>query len=287
MARRKKVVTTRYNSTDRLLQFVSVPDITAPDLSTYTGPGFLIAYDPDAEENFFTLYAWDSSVSSGVDSPWCCTGSSGYWVAVGGRYIQGIHNVGTSSGNSKFEADGTLVFENDAIVYNDLQFSVSQGKIPTSNNPTWAALTTNTGEWGFGVDEYIDLESNELPHSWAEGTVGDFHLHLSVPNANSSGSSQYIKATCYIAYVNASGVWTETSLTAEKEIPTGTVALQNFYLDLGDVSFAGLTIGTQVKCRIKRIAATTGTEYPSDAFFHQVGTHLENDTVGSRTETAK
>lgn len=284
---RKKVVTTRVNTASQIIQFVSVADITAPDLSAYIGPGFLIAFDAEAEENYFTLYAWDSSVASGADSPYTCTGSGGYWVAVGGRYIQGIHYVGGSSGRTKFEADGTLVFEDDATVWNDLQFSISAGKVPPANAPTWAALTTNTGEWGFDVDELMDLESNEVPHGWSEGTAGHFHLHLSIPSGNSSGSSQYVKVTCFIAYVNASGVWTETSLTAEKEIPDGSSALQNFKLGLGDVDFSGLTIGTQVKCRIKRIAATTGTEYPSDVFFHQVGAHLENDTAGSRTETTK
>jgi len=173
-------------------------------------------------------------------------------------------------------------------VWEDLQFQVTPGKQPSSNNPTWATLTTNTGEWGFGTDDYVDLASNELSHGWKEGTTGNFHLHISIPNAV-TGADDLAQFTVYIAYVNSSGVWTETSLTEEDTFPlAGSVNLLNFYLDMGDVSFAGLLIGTQVKIRVKRIACSDGPkEYPSDVFIHQVGCHLEFDTMGSRTEIVK
>jgi hypothetical protein len=45
---------------------------------------------------------------------------------------------------------------------------------------------------------------------------------------------------------------------------------------------AGLTIGTQLNIRLKRIAATTGTEYPNHIFVLQTGIHYEVDTMGSR-----
>ena len=201
--------------------------------------------------------------------------------------VSGVGTFGAGGGNFNIEADGTPVLSGSGTVWNDLQFPISQGKVPASNNPSWASLTTNTGEWGFNTGEYIDLASNELIHSWKEGTAGNFHVHLSIPSANATRSSQYIKVTIYVAYVNASSIWTETSLTAEQEVPDGSSSLENFYLDLGDVAFTGLSIGTQVKCRIERIAATGGTEYPSDVFFHQVGCHLEEDTIGSRTEASK
>ena len=171
-------------------------------------------------------------------------------------------------------------------VWEDLQFPISQGKTPASDNPTWTTLTTNTGEWGFSVDEYIDLASNELVHSWKEGTDGHFHVHFTIPDANATGSDRFVKFTVYVAYINSSSIWTETSLTAEKTIPNGSSANEAFYLDMGDVSFSGLTIGTQVKCRVKRIAATGGTEYGSDALINQVGCHLELIRMGSRTEAA-
>jgi hypothetical protein len=193
--------------------------------------------------------------------------------------------VAPSDWNIDCGTDKTI--ELQETVWEDVQFPISDGRTSAANYPDWDALTTNTKEYAFDVDDYIDLSSNELIHKWKEGTTGNFHLHLSIPTANSSGSSEYAKWTAYIAYVNSSDIWTETSLTAEQEIPDGSSALQNFYLDLGDVSFAGLLIGTQVKVRLKRIAATGGTEYSSSVFAHQVGCHIECNTLGSRTEAVK
>jgi hypothetical protein len=172
-------------------------------------------------------------------------------------------------------------------VYNDLQFAVSQGKIPASNAPNWEALTANTFEYAFDVDEYIDLGAQELPHGWKEGTSSDIHLHCAIKAANSSGSSQYAKFTVYIASANYQAVWAETTLTAELTVPDGAGALQSYYLDLGDLSLTNNILGTMIKVRIKRIAATGGTEYASSMFIGQVGAHLQYDTMGSRLETSK
>ena len=183
--------------------------------------------------------------------------------------------------------NGFFRMEGAQVVWEDIQFPIGSGKLSAVNDPSWDTLTTNTSEYSFDVNDYIDLSSNELIHSWEEGTDGNFHVHISIPDANASGADRFAQFTLYIAYVNAAGIWTETSLTEEKTIPDGSSALENFYLDLGNVSFAGLHIGTQVKCMIKRIAATGGTEYGSNVFIHQIGCHITNDSLGSSTESAK
>jgi hypothetical protein len=187
----------------------------------------------------------------------------------------------------KIDCGTDKTLELQESVWDDIQFPISSGRRAVANQPTWTALTTNTSEFAFDIDDYIDLSSNELNHGWKEGTTGNFHLHIAIPVANATGSSRYAQFTLYVAYVNASKIWTETSLTAEYEIPDGSSINENFYLDMGDVSFSGLTIGTQVKCRIKRIAATGGTEYADDVFIHQVGLHVEYNTIGSRQEGTK
>jgi hypothetical protein len=198
-----------------------------------------------------------------------------------------IHTDLVAASDLNIDCGTDKTIELQESVWEDVQFPISDGRLPVASYPDWATLTTNTAEFQFDIDEYIDLRSNELNHGWKEGTTGNFHLHISIPDANSTGSSRYAKFTLYVAYVNSSSIWTETSLTAEKEIPDGSSALENFYLDMGDVSFSGLQIETQVKLRIKRIAATGGTEYGSDVFIHQVGAHLEQNTLGSRQENIK
>lgn len=199
----------------------------------------------------------------------------------------GVTTIGDGTNQTVIEGDGTVRFDGTATVWNDIQFQISSGKIGQANAPSWSAFTSNTFEYQFAVNDFIDLGSNELVHSWKEGTAGNFHLHIALDAANATGSDRFAQFTTHIAYVDSSGVWTETPLTAELTIPDGSVTLKAFYLDMGDVSFSGLTIGTQVKVRIERIAATGGTEYADEIFINQVGCHLEEDTAGSRQEGTK
>lgn len=186
----------------------------------------------------------------------------------------------------KTGAAKTLVLETP--VTNDLQFSISQGKIPASSAPTWdTAFTTNTGCYKFDVGEYIDVGANETPHSWVEGGILDVHLHVAPDGANATGSDRFAKFTVYVASADVNAVFAETSFTAELTISDGTADRTHMYLDMGNLNLSGYHIGAQIDVRVKRIAATGGTEFANDMFITQCGMHCDNDTMGSRTETAK
>jgi len=174
------------------------------------------------------------------------------------------------------------------VVYDDLQFAITYAKVPAANYPNWEAFTTNTMEYAFGIDEYIDLQANELPHWWKQGTAGNVHLHFTIKTIQNSGADRFAKFSIWIAYADVNEAWVEQAvLTYEKTIPTGTAAMTNLYLAMGDATLTNYLIGGQVKIRVKRIAATGGTEYADDVFITQVGMHLQKDTMGSRTETTK
>jgi len=174
-------------------------------------------------------------------------------------------------------------------VYDDIQFPISTGKAPASNAPDFDAFTTNTSAFSFEVNDYIDLQSNELYHGWKEGTTGYFHLHFALAAAQSSGSSQYAKFTIYIAMKNTStGVYEESSVDVEAEIPDGSADRLSFFLqDATGTTLTNHTIGDQILVRVKRIAATTGTEYGGEVFLLQCGLHVEKDTIGSRSVSSK
>lgn len=195
--------------------------------------------------------------------------------------------LGDVADNTTFETDGTLVFNGEATVWDDMQFDISSGKVGAVNNPTWEAFTTNTSAYSFAVNDYIDLGANEPPHGWKEGTTGSVHIHIANKTAQSTGADRYAKFTVYLSYADVNEIWTETSLTAELTIPTGTAALKHWLLPMGDLVLTDNLIGTQIKARVKRIAATGGTEYASSMFVTQVGIHFELDTVGSREVSTK
>jgi hypothetical protein len=176
--------------------------------------------------------------------------------------------------------DKTLVLSES--VWDDIQFQISSGRTSQANFPDWDTFTTNTNEYKFDVNDYIDLSANELLHWWKQGTDIHPHLHITTDGANTSGSSQYVKFKVYFAYADTSEVWTETDFDIEKEIPTGTADMTHILANGVALSLPNNLIGTQVKIRVKRIAATTGTEYPNHIFVTQFGIHAEKDTMGSR-----
>ena len=204
--------------------------------------------------------------------------------------VDGVTLVGDITTNyTKFESTGFQEFTGSARQYNDLQFPTSVGKLPGANAPTWEALTTNTSEYSFTVNDYIDLQASELIHSWDEGTKLDFHVHMTIKTLQNSGANRYAKFTLYVSYADAdNSVWTEAgAISGEKTIPNGAAALTNYYLDIGDITLTGYHIGGQVKVRVKRVAATGGTEYTGNVFVTQVGAHILCDTIGSRSESSK
>lgn len=176
--------------------------------------------------------------------------------------------------------DKTIVL--DEPVWDDIQFQISSGRTSSSNYPDWSTFTTNTSEYEFDVNDYIDIAANEMLHWWQEGTLVYPHIHVATNGANVSGSSQYAKFKIYIAYADENNAFVETDKDIEIEIPTGTATLTHLFGNATTLDFTGITIGTQVKLRVKRIAATTGTEYPNKIFITQVGFHCLKDTMGSR-----
>lgn len=188
-------------------------------------------------------------------------------------------------------ANKTIELQN--VVYADVEFPLVGAKVPAANFPDWTdgAPTANQGCYAFDVNDFLDLGCAEVPHGWAIGTILDMHIHVSTKDANASGADRFVKFQVFVSYAtsdtSAWSAWTEVNSTGELTIPNGTGTLKSRYLDLGNVDLTGYTVGTQVKVRIKRIAATGGTEYASHIYVTQVGAHAQLNTIGSRSETAK
>lgn len=179
--------------------------------------------------------------------------------------------------------DKTLVLTES--VWEDIQFPIEGGRVPASNYPTYESFTSaNIEAFAFSVDDKIQLSSNEPPHGWAEGTVGSAHIHFALKTAQTTGSDRFVKFELIFAYSDYNGVWTEqAAITQEQTIPTASSALKSFLTTFtSTVTLTGLHLGSQIKCCVKRIAATGGTEYADDVYITQVGVHVEKVRIGSR-----
>lgn len=259
-----------------------------------TEPALRIEQDGAGDAATQYLLTGGQSFSTGIDNS---VGDS--LVIAAGANLQtspwfnispaGVTLIGDVDGAdyAKIETDGTLEMNGAAMVFNDLQFAISNAKVPASNAPTWETFTANTNEYGFAVDDYIDTQANETPHSWKLGEPGHVHAHITTKAANATGANRFAKFTIVVAYGDMGEAWQESSFTAELTIPDGTAALQQFYLDMGNLTLTTYVEEAEIRCRITRIAATGGVEYAGNIFITQVGIHLEEDTIGSRTELSK
>jgi hypothetical protein len=181
-------------------------------------------------------------------------------------------------------ADKTLVLDSPA--YEDIQFPTEPGKVPAANYPTYENFTSaNIEAYAFSVNDKLQLSANEPPHGWDEGTLGYAHVHFCLKTAQTSGANQYVKTELIFAYADYNGVWVEqAAITQEETIPTASAQWKSFLTSFAStVTLTGLHVGSQIKCRVRRIAATGGTEYADDVYISQVGVHVAKVRIGSRT----
>lgn len=121
----------------RDIQLVSVADIDDPtaELANYKGiynGSLAIAYQAAANCSIYTIYAWDSAVAVSTGTPYCVPGSSGYWVAVGGRYADADYTV-----RNKIQIGGYLSIHedtNDIVIRQktqdkDMIFEINDGGV--------------------------------------------------------------------------------------------------------------------------------------------------------------
>jgi hypothetical protein len=197
---------------------------------------------------------------------------------------------GISTGYTTFESDGTMVAKGDATTYNDIQYSISNAKVPAANAPTWSTFLGNLSEYTFAINDYVDLGSQELLHDYVEGSNIEVHVHWASNTLDAT--ARYVKWEIEYTVANMASAApfsvfpAPTVISAETTIPANTAAKSHIYTGVGVISGTGLKIGAQLKMRLRRIAASS-TAPSSNPFCLQVGIHYQQDTMGSRTTTAK
>jgi len=177
----------------------------------------------------------------------------------------------------------TLFLEEE--VYKDIQFPTGSAKVPASNAPTWTTFSTNTNKYTWAVNDYADLQANEVIHEFKEGSDVQWHIHIFTNG--SDGTDRYVKYIIYFDIVNNDGTFSERSVTSEITIPASTADRTHIIQNIGVAATGlGIDIGADVTCRLKRETAS-GSAPTSDPFVSMVGLHVACDTLGSRTMTTK
>ena len=175
--------------------------------------------------------------------------------------------------------------------YEDLQVSISNIRVPTSNAPTERLYAFGIGggvtfpALGFALNNYLyfDLQTS---HTMELNTVLDHHIHFTLPNTTNIGDKFQFQLDVIAAGIDTQwAVPAGSPFTAEHTI----VANDNTYhrvLDIADIDASNDTVSTIYKCKFTRIAATSN-EYGSEVYINFFDSHYIKDAHGSVNEGSK
>ena len=203
----------------------------------------------------------------------------------------GVSRFGEDTTNySEFESDGTLEFNGTATVFEDIVISLDSAKVPAANAPTWSNFISNLMAYTYGVNDFQEFTS-EISHSYKEGSTILFHIHGATNGQEGSDKTIKFEIEYELIDNQTSGAFGDvyagtTTINAEITIPSGTTDKTSWVIDVGTDATGNFLQGAGIKGRVRRIASS-GAEPAADPFVVQVGVHIEQDTVGSRTELTK
>lgn len=193
------------------------------------------------------------------------------------------------------EADGTLKFNGNATTYNDLPpIPLLVQRVGGANNPTLAAFVGNVYAYTFAVGDYV-FGMQEILHEYKQASDIECHVHWATNG--SEVTDKYVKweLEYSIANLNTSEPYSTTAstfaastvLSTEVKIPANTATKTHIYTDIGtNISGTNIRFGSIIAYRFRRIASS-GTAPAADPFALSIGFHIEQDTMGSRTELTK
>lgn len=207
------------------------------------------------------------------------------WIAR--AFLAGLKYGAGGADFSYFEADGTLVFNGAATVYQDIDFPIII-RTTGPNIPTLVNLQGNIPAPQWAINDYNPCEVQELIHGWKEGSESQWHVHVVTNGLDAT--DRWINWEVEWFWGRMGGALSATTTTAtECLIPANTPTKTPLVFEISRPTLATAKIGDHVWARLRRIANTTpGRAAPtSNPWCGILQMHVELDTVGSRTITAK
>lgn len=201
----------------------------------------------------------------------------------------GLRRFGSATDYTEFEADGTMKSFGNATTFDDLVGSSATVKV------VGVGVTINDAEQTIDFATNADLNdylwtSGQMRHRWKSGSNIGPHIHAeqtssAVPNLlvryrwRKNGAA---KVTAWTDYVCNTPVYTYVSGT-----------LDQIYYGAGITPPVGYGLSDIIQIRVYRDNANVSTRFagadPINAVVSvtSVDTHIESDTLGSRTEFTK
>jgi hypothetical protein len=218
-------------------------------------------------------------------------------VSVGSDGTTKIGSDGGVANYTSVEPDGTVVFNGDATVWDDLRiiptaFDFAGGTDPTLVNyqPTGSGAVTKLYEFAKNDVAYFVAQ---LPHSYREGTDIFVHIHWTPGVRGTEENGKTVGWKVLYTWANIDGTFSAMSTADLSDACDGT---DDKHQKTGYITIDGhtvpKTISSMLLCQVTRTdtgaddtwVSTTSGQLP---LILEVDFHYEINTVGSRSSTAK
>ncbi len=200
-----------------------------------------------------------------------------------------ITKIGDADGSnySKIEADGTIEFNGNATVWDDLRVPVTTAK-PGNVVPDFAGFLATGGLKtylfdGGGRAEEIHFIV-QMPHSYKLGTNITPHVHWTPTDTNTGNVRWSLEYT----WQQRGAVFGASTTIHIIDAASGTAWDHLLRANFAAIDGSGISlVSSMLVCRLFRNSADGGDTYASDAALLEIDFHYEIDTVGSRGMVAK
>ena len=169
--------------------------------------------------------------------------------------------------------------------WRDIDFPIIP-RVIGAGTPSYQSLQGNITMLQWAVNDAEQITSQEMIHSWREGSTVYWHIHIvtggtNIDNRYHQWSLEYTGAN-YAGTLPAN----TTVNSGDLLIPANTPANTHLIYTIASWTPSTLRIAAHIKARLKRIAAT-GTAPTANVFCEMLQMHVETDSSGSRQATVK
>jgi hypothetical protein len=198
--------------------------------------------------------------------------------------------IGDSSNNTTIEDDGTVVFNGDATVWDDMRITPGGFDRPGVSDPSQVAYDVNGG----GVSTYLyEFAKNnfasftvQLPHGYREGTNISVHIHWTPRDRGVAESGNTVGWKVEYSWTNIDEAFPTMGIADLSDACDGTNHKHQMTPAVS-IDGTGKKISSMLICNVKRTDAGTddtwsGTTTGNLPLLLEVDFHYEIDTVGSR-----
>lgn len=190
--------------------------------------------------------------------------------------VNGSSWIGSTTNNTYFDTDGTMLMNGNATVWNDIVIRASN--LGTGGTvPAYSAFVGNIYTPVFEDAKSQDVSASwEVPHGF-RNTNMEVHIHWSPSSTNTGNANVQFEYNC--SNVGSAFAASNTTLLALAK-GSGTVR-QHQYTALGNINAVPLTTGAVCDFSFKR----DGTDGQDDGTFnlilHDIGIHYQQYKLGT------